>query len=801
MPQEPPQYERSQQIKPTQAVTGFGEAMGKIGQASLGTLETIASNIAQESANKFAAIQGAEAASRDLALGKSQQFLPIGQANKYFAESYQRNQVDELSFQGQKMLETYMQQASQSPTGASLADYEEFGKAGIADIVSKTPREYQAGMRRSLEQAWHSGFLRLSSQVENANNKYLNSRQSVQATQQSENITNYGLQGNYEAARNARDERINITIPELERLFIETGGRTGYSPEQAFAAREDAESRFRQAVEANKWEEAHKEGKGEEFIEKLRSEPPEHLTPLQQASDVKALLNYSQAWKAALKGQQTINYTNALTAVDSGQMTPGALIEAQRDMSELDYAKLQHHIALKQNRDGLNAAKVAEAWKEIGLGRAGAVDKKLINNMFLDARKQLEEQQGAPATLPQQFEMVKRLQTNVPKFDQDMAAKLTSQKVPETVEAGRLYSTATLDGKDGLIHLSGDAATMAEKVSTLLNGTANPSQEAVQDTIRRVLKATDPEVAQRNDQGTKIIAKEGPGLFKQLFGREPDPFMDNGAYAVFKDQFLNAYARGANEEEAARITRKAMREWGPSEYFEEGKIEQFAPEKELPLSLGTQNIRNQMLIGVDEIVRANNEGVAPKEGKYRMKLLGPALPERVSQESFVYDALDGHIAGTIEGTPTQRFAEELTNPLPNRRPIKVEVDGIESEVVLKSSRQTKATGDNPTYGVFMKDKFGIYQQMTDPRNPDGLAYITLKDLDNIAPELFEGEGNARLVQSLNRALGAQLQAAAKHEITEALKKSPGLPRFTKFEHKKPTTSLEELKEALKQNEE
>lgn len=796
-----PQYERTTPIKPSQAVQGFAQATSQMG-AFASNIGQIASTFAQESANRYARLQGAEAAENDFKTGKMRETLPFTEADKHFTEAYNKNYLADVAQDGQKMLETFYQTAAQTPTGESLADYEQFGKQGIDQIVSRVSREHQAGLKRALEDAYHSGFLKLSSQVSEANNKYLRSQQVTQSAQKLDNITNYALEGSYQSAKDALNDSLEDTLTQ-EQVYLASGGKLGYNPEQAKTAREIAEDRFRSAVMSHKWEMAHNAGEGEQFIEDLRKNPPENLSPIKRDSMIRGVEQYRQSYLSSLKGQQAINYTNAITAVDSGQMNDVALIQAQRDLSESDFARLQHYIVKKQAKDGLDAAKVAQAMQDISLGRAASVDKKLINQMFLSSRKALEQEQGSPATLGQQFEMVKKLKTNVPKFDQDMAAKLTSMNPAETLEAGRIYSTAALGNQENLIKLSEDKAkTMAQKMNTLLNGVAAPGNEVVDQTIRQVMKQSDADVAERNKAATKIIEKSGPAMFEELFGEKPDPFMDTGAYSVFKDQFLNSFANGANEVEAARITKDAMREWGKSKYFEDGRIGQFAPEKELPLSQDTHNIQNQLIVAVDSIAKANNEGANIKNGKYKMKLLDIEIPEKLSQVDFIYESLyknqpEMAYAGT-GSAPGLEAGPVISAPV--SRPIMIEWNGVKTDVVLKSSSNSKASGPNPVYGLFAKDKFGIYQQLPDPRNNDGLAYVVLKDVDQIAPELFENENDDRLRKTLNRARSRQIQETIKQSLKSARQTKPFQPEFEKLNYdEEGALSLDELKDVIKQN--
>lgn len=567
-----PKFERSQGIKPTNAVTGFSEAMGKVGKASTSALETIASGLAQQSANQYASIQGADAAARDIQQGKSRETIPFSEADKYFAQSYKQNHLAELSFQGQKMLDSHFSTAMQKPTGSSLAEYQQYTQQGIADIVNRAPRSEQAGLRRSLEEAYHSGFLNLSNKVHQADTQYMRSQQMMQAGQHLENISNTGLQGSYKDSAAARD-RSHADTAQRAQDYIATGGQLGYSPEQAKAAREMADSRFRASVMSHKWQQAHEEGKGEQFIEDLRTHPPANLTPIQQADLVKSVMGYAQEYKSALKGQQTINYVNALTAVDSGKMTDVGLLQAQRDLSEGDFAKLEHHITKVQAKKGLDAAKIDHFLENSNNAIAIAgTPAKVVNAAYEKRLQQLREQTGEAPTLQDAANVARGVKAKIPLFNEQLEAGIRSGDPNTSIQASQIYRSL---GKLNPVSVDGiDAKSKAmalNMTNAIRRGT--PAPEAYAAAFKS---------AQDVDQ--KVVEERGEKLKRELkglsawknetvqeksianvmgFQRE---YMPPGVTSDFMDEVKNAYTNSIDMklEDAMDVAKATLqRTYGP----------------------------------------------------------------------------------------------------------------------------------------------------------------------------------------------------------------------------------------------
>jgi hypothetical protein len=353
---EPPKFERSNPIKPAQAVTGFAQAFESVGKAAYGQIERMSSDIAQESANKFAQVMGIEAAQKDVKAGKSRNLIPLGQADKLFNQTYQQEQAQELGFQGQQMLQAFMKTASKSPTGDALGEYEQYGKQGIEQLINQAPKAAQSNLRRHLEDTYVTGYNKLSERVEAAGRAYTEANQLKQANQLDSNITNRTLEDGKDAGLEALKRKLGF-IEEAENRYIATGGMEGYDPNTAAIAREQATERWQAAAHQAEWQAAHNEGKGSEYLQQLRESPPKGLDATQQDALIKSVLGYAGEYQAALNAQQGINYLKYATMVDTGQMTEAALLQARKDVSEGQFAQLERYIATR-NTEANNATKL-----------------------------------------------------------------------------------------------------------------------------------------------------------------------------------------------------------------------------------------------------------------------------------------------------------------------------------------------------------------------------------------------------------------------------------------------------------
>jgi len=475
-----PEFERSTPIKPAAPVQGFGEVskpFGAFGEA----IAKIGAGMAQESANKYAELKGIEASENALKTGKFNLTSEIAftEADKHFSKAYQNDLMQGLSFDGNKALKQLYQTASRSPTGEGLANYEQSGKQVIENVIANAPASIRGQLKRNLENAYMSGYMDLSDKIYDANNKYLRSKHATEADENLNAVTNHALRGDYQAAAESlQDTKADIT--NQEELYKETGGQRGYNPEQAKAMREMAESRYRIGIMSNKWQQAHEQGKGEQFLEDLRKHAPANLTPIQQESLVNGVLQYRQSYLSALKGQEAIRYTQALTAVDSGKMTESALVEAKRDLSETDYARLEHYIAKKQAKAGVLEAQVSSFIenKDNPVAIAGS-GKKVANAAYQKLLQQYAESTGEAPNMAVAGQIARGIKHPIELFNKQLDAGIRSKDPNQSVEASQIYRTLAKANPFAVSGVSEEARSMASQINDAVRrGTPAPEAHA-----------------------------------------------------------------------------------------------------------------------------------------------------------------------------------------------------------------------------------------------------------------------------------------------------------------------------------
>lgn len=519
-------------------------------------------------------------------------------------------------------------------------------------------------------------------------------------------------------------------------------------------------------------------GKGDEFISNFAIRDQPNLTQEEKINALGKLMSLRNEVESAINLTRAVD-KQTLTNDIHNPSSPN-YVQSQEDLesrtiykqlSPLQQQQVLSDFVSTQSARIKEEAKIAEAFKEIGLGRAGAVDKSIINNMFNRARASMEQATGEPLTLAQQFEIVKGLQTNVPEFDKLMASKLTGMDPISTNEASMVYATAALKDQTPLMNLTGDAKVIAERMTTVINGQSVPGAtnvDATKNIINQVLKTTDTDIVQRTNAANTAWKKNGPAYYKAVFGRSPNSLIDNGAFEVFGEAFKNAMIKSSTEEEAARIAKDSMRAWGTDPFFEKDEVAKFPPNKELPLSAGTWAIHNQIIVGFNSIAKRYNAQIKPddkEETRTPYKFTNElSIPENPTQASFIERPLIypsifslGDEAGQIPYIDT---------------PVEVEANGVKSTLKLKSGPFTNTDPQGGLiYGLMAADKFGEYKQLEDPRNEDGLAYIRLKDLDKLLPALYAEGGDERLVEAMQNSLLKQRTAVLESELSKIMPSS------------------------------
>jgi len=466
---ETPKFERSTPIKPAQATQGFGEVTSQFASFS-SNIGQMGATLAQESANKYAQLQGIKDAQRNAKEGKLRPMLPsFTEADKHYAAAYQQEQSQAIAHEGQQTLQAYLRTASKTPTGDALGDYEKFGKQSIDDLVSKAPRAVQPNLRRGLEDVYLNGFNKLADRVQQSNKEYLESQNVAFANAKLDNISDLvnsnDLNAGYEALQNYKQ-----FVNEQAEQYRVTGGQAGYAPHIAIAAMKQGEDRWHQAVFNQGWKEAEAEGKSSEYIKNARENKPKEITAAQHDQYMKGLVSYAAEYNAALSAQQTIDYIKYATKVDTGQMTEADLLQAQQKISEKQMAELEHRIATRNN----SASKATLLYNESEnrQNEAGFMSRYSGHEIDMIFGKKMElynnamtQQTGQPheATLAEKAMVAQTINAPIPALTQELSRVANYGTPAEAVEAAR--SMVMLDNNNLGVTIGG----MSDKDKSILN--------------------------------------------------------------------------------------------------------------------------------------------------------------------------------------------------------------------------------------------------------------------------------------------------------------------------------------------
>jgi hypothetical protein len=512
-----PKYTRQTPIQPGQAVGGFSQAAHGVGAAT-DAIGKFGLDMAQQGANKLATLQGIEAAKQ----GKKISPIQFGEAGKHYEEAYNKESVNNLSYQGNKLLSQLQYTAAKQPTGNSLNEFQMHGQNSIEQLVSQAPKQYQPDLRRSLESSFDSSFYQLANKVDVSNREYMASQQLLQDNQQLERISNAGLELEGVGAEQALKDRM-ATIASREQLYVDTGGVEGYDPATAGAHRKAAENRFFLSRAQREYVEAQKAKKGAEYLADLREHKPAGLTPLEHDNLVKGVLAYANEYQAAFSAQQAVNFTQYATKVDTGQMTESDLIQAKNDVSELQYAKLENHIA-KRNLKQIQATQLHN--EAIGhLDDAGFMSQYTGDQLNSIYNKQLELKQaskpeGEQISIVDRAEVAKGMQVSVPEFTKRMSAELLSNDPVKATQAAQIWRGLNGSNPLSVQGISSDAESKALKMSdSMARGT--PPIDAYNNATEQAIGATKQGVKERGqefDELLKTAGSRGRGIGSRNLG-------------------------------------------------------------------------------------------------------------------------------------------------------------------------------------------------------------------------------------------------------------------------------------------
>lgn len=594
-----PEYQRTTPIKPQQAVQGFGEATKGFGSFA-SNIAKMGADIAQESANKYAQMQGIEAAQKAAKTRKPNlgAMLPLTEADKHFTTAYNQEIGQQLGYEGQQMLQSFLRTAQKTPTSSALSDYEQFGKQGIEDIVKKAPKPMQSSLRRGLEDMYINGFHKLADRVETADRQYMESLNNAAFNQQLDDISNLTLSndltGGYAALKTAHEN-----IEFRAKQYADTGGQEGWAPHIALEAKRQADDRWRAAVGQNEWRLKDAQGKGNAYLKYYRENKPDSMTEAEHDRVMRAMISYAQEFGAARSAQQSMDYIKYATKVATGQMTEADLLGAQEKLSERQMAELESRIAIKAYKD----QKQVESYNyyhprfmdEVAMSPVSgtkAMDGIFEQHVkFMTAIKEHETGQAQEVTLADRAEYAKDIAAMVPSLNKDLGAMMKSTNPQKAYEAAKIFSAMDISNPKSVEGIGGEAVQFAK---TLLRGVENGAsvQEAHTVATEQAQKLTPAQREEREKEFDTIFKSEvdnkggkagikaltqienrkqfvlqamgidNPGFFGRVFLGRDTIAMPDGLTTAFVQQMKDKYVSGRTFEQAQEMaSRELGRVW------------------------------------------------------------------------------------------------------------------------------------------------------------------------------------------------------------------------------------------------
>lgn len=507
---------------------------------------------------------------------------------------------------------------------------------------------------------------------------------------------------------------------------------------------------------------------------------------LSELADNKQNLPYS-VWQDAVKGvvqidQQHSRLKNDINAEQVAQVSLGIQTGTIQNASDLlNYPELtvpQTLTAMKQlntvqAQKVKDNSKVITAQQNILSGRPEWNTADTKNAMFKNSIAQLEQATGQPATLQDMEKSIlgespypasgmpnTPMGDNVPAFDSTVSQKLTSEDPIQTAQAAMVYNDmVNVRGKPNSISLTGDALAVATLFNEINTGGITP-EDAANQAITKVLKATEPQIAQRVEMFNKNLAHIDPRTgtnvlqkqFKETFGFDPKAFGSSEAFKVFSDKYRNYYLTSNSQEAALNATKYDMRAWGISKYFDKGYVGQPVPEKEIPITQVGNAFDNQMVSTLQGFINKNN-ALRAEHPELNIPLVEWADPKQ-----------------TITGTESQQDKIFKKFTIGNKPRLKV--NGHETDVVLIPSASSRLDNRiNYLFGVY--DQFNNLNPLKDVSNgADQVARFAPTELSIWAPGVAAAQVDKELRDLALNVDDKETKKADKKELDALNSKSP-----------------------------
>lgn len=679
-----PQYKRREAIQPQAQVSGVGEALKGLGQVKGSLFKSIGSHLANT-----ASLQHAQEAGHEAGKNPGRMLLPaFTQSDAEFVKAYKQEEYSTLEFQGNQLLQKLFNDAKLNPSSSSLATFEQNAKNGLLDIISKSTPENESTLKRALMQAYEGNYYTLSNAVYSKNKQMMESQRNVQNDEAVKRITNNQLNGLHDAAR-ADYEHVKADIEKRSK-------EESWLPERKAKALEVVERAYKEGYYQRKWQEAEEQnpGAGERFIDTLRRNPPEGMTPIQQNEVIQATIQYAGQYKSALAGQQNINYVNAQAMIRSGTMTDLDMIALQTQVNAQQFAQLE---LMRVKTTGENTRIHRE-----GLGVVENFQNPVYLSNVTDAPRNYavdkimipaaEREKGSPLTLSEQTELLGSFKAPVESLQKRLTAALSAGTPEQKVDAANAVAIAKEQNPMLLKGMSKNEMALADIYRRQANNPktfTEEGQKAIQDSIYNVSDETLQERQRMvnthfKDKGFSDQDYLRQATYKAL-GMKPSEKkrqLPAGLTTVYKNLVRDGIMRTGDikqaEEEAAFELKNNYGDDG------KGKVMYMPPNKiytDLGYVLENEKMRNLKSI-VDENKQIREKG--------------------------------GFVLQELEWEDAPDFSNMFKNPLGGEK-LEIKVNGVKREIDIDSDATTQFSPIQDISWAFgYMDENNIFNPLMDP---------------------------------------------------------------------------------------
>ncbi len=469
-----PEYKRSIGITPAGSSGSFQAAMGRVAQSET-MIGDIGAGLAQTASNERARLDGIEAAKtpgREL-------FPAFTQSDKAFVQAYKEEEYSSLLYEGSKYLNDSYELAAKNPSAASLNSYQKNAQKAMEGYLSNSQADLAPNLQRALGQMYDSKYYQLAHAVEAKNKKDMTTSFKLGFSTDMDNVGNFHLQGMHEAGTEAYKRNLSRINNALANDLITADQAAEYKK----AAIVDNQSKYMtyRALEVEK----EAAGEGYDLLKFMADNRDDALTPLQQEQvnrNVKSALDTRQSMIAT---QQQLDYTKARGMLESGQMTPAAMIDVQEQLSAQQFATFENEVArynAKANQVTQNLNSMAPnfgdaaAMSQYSNKQMDSVFEQILQQQKGNAEREGEEFTG---TLIEQATIAQGIKREVPSLTKKMDAAINFGSPEQALDAVRAYQMLKTNNEIGVQNIDPKTKSVGRLYELYANDTSNTPAEAL----------------------------------------------------------------------------------------------------------------------------------------------------------------------------------------------------------------------------------------------------------------------------------------------------------------------------------